>query len=54
MFRSVDACKTKNMGLIHILEPKKGHIYEPNISLNSLINLMFNYSKPDVCLYHKY
>ena len=30
---------------IHIFEPKKSHIYEPNISLISLFNLMFNYAK---------
>ena len=28
---------------VHIFEPTKSHIYEPNISL---ISLMFNYSKP--------
>ena len=30
---------------VHISEPKKCHIYEPNISLISLISLMFNYAK---------
>ena len=45
----MDVCKTKNMDLfneVHILEPMKGHIYEPNISLISPISLMFNYAKP--------
>ena len=46
---SVDVCETNNMDLfnkVHIFEPTKNHIYEPNISLISLISLMFNYAKP--------
>ena len=31
---------------VHIFEHMKSHIYEPNISLISLISLMFNYAKP--------
>ena len=31
---------------VHIFEPMKIHIYEPNISLTSLISLMFNCAKP--------
>ena len=29
----------------HIFEPRKSHIYEPNISLIWLISLMFNYAE---------
>ena len=31
---------------VNAFEPTKSHIYEPNISLISLNNLMFNYAKP--------
>ena len=31
---------------VHKFEPVKVHTYELNISLNSLISLMFNYAKP--------
>ena len=31
---------------VHVFEPEKSHIYEPNISLISLLSLMFNYAKP--------
>ena len=36
---------------VHIFEPMKSHIYEPNISLISLIILMFNYAKPQLSLH---
>ena len=36
------------LNTIHIIEPMKSHIYEPNISLNSLISLMLNYTKPRI------
>ena len=35
---------------VHIFEPTKSHIYEPNISVISLISLMFNYAKPRIIL----
>ena len=35
---------------VHIFEPTKNYIYELNISLISLINLMFNYAKPRLFL----
>ena len=35
---------------VHIFEPMESHIYEPNISLISLISLMFNYAKPRMYL----
>ena len=44
----MDVLETKNIDLfnkVHIFEPVKSHIYEPNISLISLISLMFNYAK---------
>ena len=31
-----------------IFEPMKSHIYEPNLSLISLIRLMFNYPNPEL------
>ena len=42
------------MGLfnkLHIFEPMKVHTFEPNISLISLISLMFNYAKPRLLAY---
>ena len=33
---------------VHIFEPMKSHIYELNISLISLISLMFDYAKPRI------
>ena len=45
----MDVCETKNMDLsnkIHIFEPMKVHIYEPNIRLIRLFSLMLNYAKP--------
>ena len=47
----MDVCKTINMDLInkvHIFEPMKDHIFDPNISIISQINLMFNYAKPRI------
>ena len=35
---------------IDIFEPIKGHIYESNISLIILSNLMFNYAKPIIAI----
>ena len=40
--------ETKNMDLfnkVHIFEPMKVHIYEPNIRLIRLFSLMLNYAK---------
>ena len=31
---------------VHIFEPMKVHIYEPNISLIRLFSLMLSYAKP--------
>ena len=31
---------------VHMFEPMKSPIYEPNISLINLMSLMFNYEKP--------
>ena len=45
MFKSVDVSETKNMVLFHG-EPMKRHIDEQNISLISIISLMYNYTKP--------
>ena len=33
---------------VHIFKTMKGYIYEPNISLISLIIVMFNYAKPRI------
>ena len=33
---------------VYIFEPMKGHTYEPNLNLISLISLMFNYAKPRI------
>ena len=32
----------------NVFEPMKSHIYEPNISLISLISLVFNYTEPQM------
>ena len=31
---------------VHVFQPKKSQIYEPNIGINSQINLMMNHAKP--------
>ena len=36
---------------VHIVEPMRSQIYEPNINLISLIILMFNYAKPRIYLF---
>ena len=44
---------TKNIDLfnkVHILEPMKSHVYEPNISLISLMCVIFNYAEPQINL----
>ena len=50
----MDVSETKNMDLFnkaYIFEPMKVHIYEPNISLISLISQMFNYAKPRITMH---
>ena len=37
---------------VHTFEPTKSHIYEPNISLISVISLMFNYAKPRMSIWN--
>ena len=33
---------------VHIFEPMKSHIYEQNISVISLVSLIFNHAKPQM------
>ena len=45
----MDVSETKDIVLLnkaHFFELVKSHIYEPDISLISLVNLMFKYAKP--------
>ena len=38
---------------IHMFEPLKSHVYEPNISLISPISLLFNHAKPRLSMLRK-